>query len=103
MEGEKGSARLNAFSDDGSFMERFLKVQQAQKKKEEEGGGGGGGEGVEKVPAPAISIKLSGVSKGKIPAMTTLPKTLQSKAARTAFGGDSDSDEETKGPSRTGG
>ena len=96
-EGEGGSTGLNIFSNDGSFMEQFMKMQQGQKK---EGEREGGEEGGTKSTNPGITMKLG---SGKKSTPTSLvQKRLQSRAARSAFGRDSDSEGEEEGPSKPG-
>lgn len=77
-----------------------MKIQQGQKK---EGGGregGGGEEGGTKSATPGITMKLGTVKKATPTSL--MQKRIQSRAARSAFGGDSDSEGEEEGADKPG-
>ena len=96
-EGEGASKPLNVFSNDGSFMEQFMRMQKEQSasisSKE------GEATKTEKPYIPTVSIKLAQ------PAPTTrVKKTVQSRAAKRAFvdGSDSEGEGERESIERTG-
>ena len=82
MEGQ-GTAGFNSFSNDGSFMEQFMKIQQGLKKDET---------AAEKPTSGVVSMKMTSVKKVK-PAVR-VQKKIQSQAARKAFGEELDNEDE---------
>ena len=94
---EGASKPLNVFSNDGSFMEQFMRLQKEQSAspstKE------GEATKTEKPNTPTVSMKLAQ------PAPTThVKKTVQSRAAKRAFldGSDSEGEGERESIERTG-
>ena len=78
----QGTAGFNSFSNDGSFMEQFMKIQQGKKDEA----------AAEKPTSGVVSMKMTSVKKIK-PAVQ-VQKKIQSQAARKAFGEELDNEDE---------
>ena len=81
------STGFNTFSNDGSFLEQFKKMQQTQSEQEVS---------LTKSPKPSVSMKLGGMKrKGGVPG--SLKPKAKSSSVRRAFGDDSPDSEEGEG------
>ena len=84
---------VNAFSNDGSFMEQFKRMQEQQQKAQQTVASP---QGSVKKPVSSVSMKLGAVKKSSTPRLRT---GAQRGSVKRAFGDDSDSEgeQETQG------